>query len=360
MSQASPASINAATLRKRVLSWPTLVAIIIGGGLLAFALWRVFDFEWSDLWDNVSSINPWYYLLAFVLYYISFWFRGLRWRLIALTADLDGVGGRHTPGPFRLAGIILMGWFANSVAFFRLGDAYRGWSLATESKSNFPSSLGTVLAERVQDMVAVLLLVLIAAIWIAAAEDVGVPGAVLLAAVALVSVLIAGLLVMHRFGERVASKLPYRLRDAYINFQTTTLSSFRSRALPPQILLGIVGWLLEIARFYFVTEALGIDVGFGVVMFAALANAMLTTIPTPGGFGFVEGGMVGLLVLLGVDDTEALSLVVVDRTISWLSVIVTGGTLFTAWHIWRARNGNRTEAAEAVSVRTQDAARVGD
>jgi len=337
MRDAQPGTIGADTLRKRVFSMPTLIATVVGAGLFAFALWRLFDFEWPELWQSIRSINPWLYLLAVAVYYLSFWFRGWRWRLIARTANLDGENGARVPGITRMGGIILMGWFANSVAFLRLGDAYRGWALSRETRTGFPASLGTVLAERVQDMAAVLVLVIIAAIWVTVDHRANIPGGVLIAAFALVGALIAGLLVMRFFGEKVSRFLPLRLQRAYLNFQAGTLGSFRSRDLPAQFALGVTGWMLEIGRFYLVAAALGIDMSFGVIMFAALANAMLTTIPTPGGFGFVEGGLAGLLILLGLRHPDALALTIVDRTISWLSVILFGGILFFAWHAYRAK-----------------------
>jgi len=139
---------GASTLRKRVLSLPTLVAILIGAALLGLALWRIFDFEWDEVWTNIKHVHPGKYLLAMGLYYLSFFFRGLRWRLLAKTANIGGENGKNVPGTLTLSGIILMGWFANSVAFLRLGDAYRGWALSRETGGDFPSSLGTVLAER--------------------------------------------------------------------------------------------------------------------------------------------------------------------------------------------------------------------
>ncbi|MDA1279426.1 MAG: lysylphosphatidylglycerol synthase transmembrane domain-containing protein [Chloroflexi bacterium] len=334
---------GASTLRARVLSLPTLIAATLGAALLGFALWRIFDFEWNEVWDNVRNIHAGKYLLALVLYYLSFLFRGLRWRLIAATAQIGGNGNKSIPSTLTLSGIILMGWFANSVAFMRLGDAYRGWALARESKSDFPTSLGTVLAERVQDMVAVLILVLCAAIWLSVEGDSKVPGWVVFAAFALVGTLILGLLFMRLAGDWLSRMLPGRLNSAYMNFRRGTLNSFSGTAIPPQLALGIVGWMLEIARFYFVADALGIDVSFGIVMFAALANAMLTTIPTPGGFGFVEGGLTGLLILFGMSDSDSISLVAVDRTISWLSVVLLGGTLFVVWHAIKAKNANGTQ-----------------
>ena len=352
--------ISADALRSKILSLPTLVALLVGGALLAFVLWRVVDFDWSELWSNIRGVNPLLYLADATVYYISFWFRGLRWRLIAITANTDGQDGKTIPGTTKMGGIILMGWFANSVAFLRLGDALRGWTLHKESDSPFSSSLGTVLAERVQDMVAVLLLVFIAAILVTVSGDAEVPGVVLIAAITLVGVLIAALIAMRIYGMRLSKFLPARVQGAYAGFQDGTLRSFRGSQLPLQLSLGVVGWLLEIARFYFVSQALDLDIGFGVVMFAALANAMLSTIPTPGGFGFVEGGLTGLLILLGVDGTNALTLTVVDRSISWLSVVLFGGLLFVAWQYFsgggsRTRSGEKgakTETAESGSTQT--------
>ncbi|MBT7004545.1 MAG: flippase-like domain-containing protein [Chloroflexi bacterium] len=328
---------SAATLRGRMLSLPTLFAIVIGAVLLGFAMWRIFDFDWDEVWSNIKGVHLGKYLLAVALYYLSFWFRGLRWKLIARTASIGGDNGKHVPRTITLSGIILMGWFANSVAFLRLGDAYRGWALAKESKSDFPSSLGTVLAERVQDMAAVLILVLGAATLITLEGHSKVPGWVVFVAFALVAALIIGLLIMRVAGERLSHRLPGRFEAAFVNFQRGTLSSFSGREIPPQLVLGIIGWILEIARFYFVADAMNIEASFGIVMFAALANAMLTTIPTPGGFGFVEGGLTGLLILFGLSDNESISLVAVDRTISWLSVVLFGGILFVVWHVIKAK-----------------------
>ncbi|MBI4218808.1 MAG: flippase-like domain-containing protein [Chloroflexi bacterium] len=325
------------SLRRRVFSLPTLIATAIAVAVLALAAWRFFDVDWSSLRTQVLSMNPFKYFLALALYYISFLFRGLRWRLIAKTAGFGSTPGVKAPSTLACSGIILMGWFANSVAFLRLGDAYRGYGLAKETGASIPVSLGTVLAERVQDMIAVLLVLLGATLALAFTQEVTAPGVVIGVAFALVGALIAGLLVMRIWGERFSKLLPNRLRSSYLNFQTGALASFRTRALPVQLALGIVGWVLEVARLYFVAEAIGIDVSFTVAAFAALANAMLSTIPTPGGFGFVEGGLAGVLILLGLGHTNAFAVTLVDRSISWVSVIVFGGLTFFLWHTVRNR-----------------------
>lgn len=326
------------SLRRRVFSLPTLIAFAAGIGVLALTAWRVFDIDWGEMTRSVASANPVYYLLAIVAYYLSFWVRGWRWNLIARTAKLDASPDVRLPRSITSAGIILMGWFANSVAFMRLGDVYRGWAFSRETGATFGGSLGTVLAERVQDMATVLIVILAAALWVIFGTDVDIPGAVLIASVAMVVFLIGLMVAMRLFGLRIAERLPERFQGAYVRFHRGTLDSFHPRDLPFQMALGIAGWFLEIARFYLVMKGLGIELDFGIVMFAALANAMLTTIPTPGGLGFVETGVAGVLTLVGMEDTPALTLTFVDRSIGWLSVVVFGGTLFFAWQ-WLREKG---------------------
>ncbi|MDE2768951.1 MAG: flippase-like domain-containing protein, partial [Chloroflexota bacterium] len=50
--------------------------------------------------------------------------------------------------------------------------------------------------------------------------------------------------------------------------------------------------------------------------------------PTPGGLGAVEGGLLGLMRLIGVGGGVAGAVAIVDRVITYWSVILTGGLLF--------------------------------
>ncbi len=326
-------------LKKRFFSVPTLIGYAVAIGVLAFTASRIFNIDWSETWDLVKSTNPWWYLLALILYYISFWFRGWRWNLIVKTAQLDQEPGVKMPSIMASSAIILMGWFANSVAFLRLGDAYRSYAFSKESGTRFSAVLGTVLGERVQDMFAVLVLLLIASVGLIFAETADAPIWVIIAALLLVGALFALLITMRLFGRQLATRLPERFLSSYENFHSGALASFHPRHIPAQLTLGTVGWGLETARLFFVAEGMGIEVGIAVALFAALASAMLTTIPTPGGFGFVEGGLTGVLILMGLSDTDAFALAIVDRSISWISIIVIGGLLFVLWQIFRGPGG---------------------
>ena len=67
-----------------------------------------------------------------------------------------------------------------------------------------------------------------------------------------------------------------------------------------------------------------------------LANSLLTLVPTPGGIGAVDSGVGGVAVRLSsLTATAAATLVLIDRAITYVSVIVLGGLLFVARQIVR-------------------------
>ena len=347
-------------MRRRVLSLPTILSAAFGLAIIGFLLWRVLDFEWDEFVEHLTGINWWLFILAGLLYYLSFWFRGWRWQLIfnsvANRSENPDLQRAQAPNVATMSLMILTGWFVNSVMFFRIGDAYRGWALADRTSSDMPTALGTVFAERVQDMVVVLVLVVTSAIWALLVDGFAASGrivdvAVIVVAVAsgLVLALLLILYVMGKAGERVAQWLPARFGRQYLHFQDGTLNSFRGGGMTLQIALGVLGWLMEVLRFYFVAQAMGLEMAISIAMFAALANAIMTTIPVPGGLGFVETALITVLLLVGLNDTDAFTLTVLDRSISWLSIVAFGGIAFLATTLKRSVT-NRTTRVDEVGA----------
>ena len=274
----------------------------------------------------MQGSNPWYYLLAFLVHYASFPVRGLRWRVIAANAHLDSAPNSHLPSAMACARFILLGWFISTISWFRLGDPYRAYTFSQAAGASFPRTFGTIIAERLIDVVTVFLLLLVGAALLVIAGDLR-PSPVFLG-VAFLMVVGAGLLLllMKHLGVRLARLLPKRLADAYHRLYEGTMGSFRR--LPLIGLLSIIAWLLEVGRLWLVLQALDLSPHASLVLFVAVASALLSTAPiTPGGLGIVELGASGLL-MLDLPRAAAVSAILLDRSISYLSIIVVGGGLF--------------------------------
>lgn len=314
---------------------PTLLSLSLAGVLLGFLVVR-FDVDLRAIWRLVRSSDPRWYALGFVAYYLSFWPRGLRWRLMAQGAGIGCQPGERLPSALEAGYYILQAWFLNAVGWLRIGDPYRAYAFARSSGSPFARVLGTVVGERVVDLGAILVLLAVSAAALAVLHQggkvglwfVGIAGGLTLIGVVV-------LLGMARWGLRLAQRLPSPVRGMYERFHQGAVQGVRWR-VEAVMGLGIVGWLLEALRLGMVAMALGVGLSPWMVLFVALANALLTAVPlSPGGLGLVEAGVVGLLVL-ALPKEIAVAVALLDRSVSYLSVILFGGLAFL---IYQMRQG---------------------
>src|SRR5205823_7527570 len=88
------------------------------------------------------------------VYYSAFWLRAARWKLLLNNVG-SGMGGERLPtlpGINGLVEIIYLSWFVNCIVPAKLGDAYRSYLLKRNAGISFSSTIGTILAERVIDL----------------------------------------------------------------------------------------------------------------------------------------------------------------------------------------------------------------
>jgi uncharacterized protein (TIRG00374 family) len=327
--QAEPIS-----LRRRFLSPQTAISFIVLGGLVVLLVAR-FDIAWSETWRLMRSMDPLWYVAAFFVHYTTFFFRGARWRMLLENAAHSEGLTIERRSTFYYGRLLLISWFANSVTFFRMGDAYRAYSYSDDTKTSFSAAAGTVLADRVVDLAVVGVLMGFGLLLLLFGGQIDPPLILVALALGLMGLIVAGLLTMTVARRWVMPRAPERISSIYERFHTGTMGSF-SR-LHWVFGLGVLGWLSEVGRLFCITLALGVVVAPGLIVFTPMANGLLSAIPlTPGGLGIVETGVSGILQLqLSVE--LAIAVALLDRTISYLSTIVTGGTLFAARQIAKAK-----------------------
>ncbi|MBX5449867.1 lysylphosphatidylglycerol synthase transmembrane domain-containing protein [Thermogemmatispora sp.] len=320
------------SLGRRLLNWRTIVPLVIVLlALLIFLKQEKIDVQ--QTWLAIRAANPLFFAIAFVIYYLSFPLRAWRWRILLQNASLETKQKRRLPPFWRLVEIIYISWFANVLVPAKLGDLYRAYLLRQENGSSATRTFGTVLAERLLDL-SILLCLCIPALMISLHER--MPWQVRFGLiVTLVAVLcgIAALGLLRLLHEPIGKRIPSRLRGYYEHLQGGILGSFRH--LPTLGLLTLAIWSCEALRFFFVVLALQLLQGpllhlLAVAMLIALVEALLTVIPfTGGGVGLVEGGMIAMIALFRPNATSlALAAIVLDRTISLLSILVIGFIVF--------------------------------
>src|SRR5439155_9533045 len=113
----------------------------------------------------MRNANIYFVLAAFSIYYLSFPIRTVRWRMLLKNVGYTQENVIHLPKFWKLLEIIYISWFANVIVPAKLGDLYRAYLLRKETGLPATRTFGTVLAERLLDLI-VLLLLFISAIMI--------------------------------------------------------------------------------------------------------------------------------------------------------------------------------------------------
>lgn len=255
---------------------------------------------------SLALLWSWTGAQAAALCLLNYVLRGLRWRLWMAHY------GRHF-GWVQGLRLYLAG-YAFTPTPGNVGEAARGLMLARQPLGA-GQSLAIFGAERLADLLCLLLLCLPVAGWVLRhpamqAASTLITG--LLAAAALVLLAVLGLLFKHR--ARLFARLPW-LREAW-----------HCLALRPWLWLGLTltAWAAQGLAVWLICRGMGVQVelltaaGFYAVAMVAGALSAL-----PAGLGGTEAVLTGLLVAQGATPAAALAVTVLARLLTlWLAVAI--------------------------------------
>ena len=336
-------------LGRRFFNVRTLLWFVVGFGVLAFFFSRV-QFDAASTLATMARANPALMLAALLLYYTTFVARGLRWRYM-----LHNAGVERPPSVVVLGTIIFLSWFVNCLVPAKLGDVYRAYLLRKHGRISLSMAGGTIVAERIIDFGFVLILLGASALIAFRGHMPDEVRPILEFGGAAVLLGGVGLLTLRRWETLIPRFLPARFHPIYERFHLGTMSAFGNYGW--LLLYTPLGWLAEIVRFWLVAQAVGMNLGaspvqqLAVATFVALGSALFTSaVPTPGGLGAAELAIVAALALIGKSGEIAIAAALLDRLISYWSLILVG---FVVYLIWDAR-GHAPEPARDLEYARRD------
>jgi len=269
--------------------------------------------------------------LSVVLMSCDLGFRALRWqRLLRPIA--------HVRYPPMLA-YLLVGYLANNILPARLGELVRSHYLGDREGISRASALGTVVVERVVDLVAVVAIASVALLVLSVRGLVG--NAVLVgAAVTGLFLVILGIgIVAHRLPgldriRAVAERYP-RVRDLGQSLQDGLAVAARPRTLGEAILVSGLSWTMAILAYAAAGQAIGIQLSMGQAALIASGVALASAVPAgPSNLGTFEFAAKELGKAVGIEEASALALGVLVH-VAILVVTSIGGAIAFARLGWR-------------------------
>jgi uncharacterized membrane protein YbhN (UPF0104 family) len=317
------------TLGQRIRQPQTLLSFLLALLIVAFLVRRL-DIDVDEVWRQLKSANLMLFGLGLVAFYTGFWIRAVRWRRMLEQAGVNEADGVRLPSTTALLEIMLLAWFVNCVVPAKLGDVYRGYLLKRRCNAPFTTTMGTIAAERLIDLVVLVVLLVGSGLVVfgrhfpsGTRSVVVYGGATVLAGVVLVTV-------AWVFRDQLIGLLPERLAAPASRVQLGLFENLRNPWL--SLGLSIFMWMFEGVRFFFVAWSLDSLVPPSTALFMALLGSLATVSPiTPAGLGVVEAVLISVLPLAGVGEDSAAAIVILDRMISYWSLIVIGIPLYVLY-----------------------------
>ena len=257
----------------------------------------------------------------------------LRWRLL-----LEPLGASTLNARWAALNI---GFMVTNLFPARLGEIVRPFALSRMAPVSMASALGTVVIERLLDVVALLIL-FVATVLSPAFPDsasitgrsigYAVSGAAVVVAVALafVAVMILWPTRVIRLAEAIGKQLPSSLREGFTGKTEAFLSGFevvrRPAVLLKALLWSLLLWAWWATAIWAAFRAFGIELGFTAAMFTQCAVSIFIALPAgPGFIGAMEAGVsVSLHEVFAIPTEATLSLAVGYHLAGFVPVTLLG------------------------------------
>lgn len=299
------------------------VPILIGLGLVYYSYTSTTPEDRTRIFEAIKSADPIWVFLSIFIGILSHISRAVRWNYL-----LAPMG--YKPRLTNNVLIILTSYFANTLVL-RSGEFLRATALNTYEDVPFEKGFGTIVTERIIDLIMLLLIILIALLvqtdvilGILEENGIGLAGSLVMLLVGIV-----GLLISIRIVRKSESSLALKIKNFLNGMLDGVMSIFKMKRRGAFIFHTFFIWFCYVAMFwvikYTVPETTELPMGAFLVAFVAGAFAMATT---NGGLGLFPIVVTAALSVYGVSKTSGDAYGWIMWTAQTLMVVVFGTISF--------------------------------
>ncbi len=264
-------------------------------------------------------------LPALIMFFADFTLRTFRWKYLVMPLKKCKFS--------NLLSSVFIGFFGNSIFPMRAGEFIRSYTIGTKEKISKSSSLATIAVERVMDGFALLFLLLISFLFMPFPDRLENIFQLVVFLFFVLVVLFYGLIfyrkttmkvvrkILKIFPEKIASKLA-KLINSFI----TGLEIMKKpRYMFMAFLFSLMSWTANASVFYFVGQAMGIEITLAGGIFTTTVISLGISIPSsPGHIGVFEYFGVLAATLIGIERSEAFGFIILVHFIQLVLLISVG------------------------------------
>ena len=310
-------------------SYSKWLKLLVGFAVSVGLIWWAFrDTEFSDVWQLAKAMKPVPMIFAVVLATLPFLLRVPRWALLLRRED-----GSELPAN-SLWHAIAIGFAANNVLPYRLGEVARMGAISRLERIPFPSSLASVAVERMIDAITAISLFALGLLITELPASPGSAGKARLVAVVAILALCCALAVAKwpALATRPVSALvpSGRVRDLLLDIIRRLVDGLGALADPKRaalvLLWSLIIWTVNASAFWVAFSAFGIDVPFsGALILQGMLLVGISIPSTPGYAGVFDVTiMLALSQLFGVPEELGLAYAITYHVLTFVPITLLG------------------------------------
>ena len=308
--------------KKVVSTLKYLLSLALAFLLLYFAFRNI---DLSTFWDKIEQVDYTWVILSIVLSLLSYYSRAYRWNIL-----LRPLGHPHL-NVHRTNLAVLVGYLAN-LAFPRLGEVTRCGMMKRSDNVPMSSSIGTVITERVIDLLTLVLLIIVVLFveydrfiefigtTVPALQDVS--GLFWKGIAAVIILALVGFLVFYLIIRKST-----KIREFFRQLIDGVLSLRKIDDLPGFILSTLVLWVTYYFMSYLIVFSLPetADLTWMVGVMLLVTGGLALVVPVQGGIGTYHVFISSMLALYAVEKTTGVFLATLLHTSQLIAMAVFGG-----------------------------------
>jgi glycosyltransferase 2 family protein len=311
---------------RRRARWAIMIATVVT--TVVFSYIALTGLDLNAAWKALQASNLWWLIPALVAFGLGNVARAMRWRSL--------FAPHRRPKPGTTLNAMMIGYLYNSIMPARAGEAARVVVLRQRSSAPVVEITGTVVLERVYDIVVILVIFFITEPWLPHLTWFGTAAIV---ALVLAGVIIAMASVLAIYGERplrfllrpLARFSPFldRRLERTVSELAHGLSGLHHLRVAVEALAWTAAaWLFSILCAYLVMVAFHMHLPFAASVLVMVAIALGMILPSPpAAVGVFEGAVWIALRAYGVARSTALPYAVILHLVNLVPFLVVGAVL---------------------------------
>ena len=302
-----------------------LAGLAISVALLIYLFYKV---DFHELSSALKGANYWWLIPNIVLIMVTMVFRAYRWKHMVWPIKKIPVA--------RLFSITMIGFMANNVLPFRLGEFVRAYSLSSKEDVSKSASMATIFVERIVfDLLALMIIfAIVLAISPLILDEQLKMGGIVTIAVGFIGLLFT--VYLSSRGSRESHILKWilalfpagvrpKLESLVARFATGMVFMRDWRRVFWVTYHTFMIWVVMGISNYFILLAFGLQLPLAASFVILVVVSILITVPaSPGFVGVYHYGAVLSLGFYGVDQSAALSCAIVMHATQYIVVTVAG------------------------------------